>query len=491
MAKKLHDLLQQITPLNIVGDTNIIVQQIQQDSRKVGKGDVFVALRGVQSDGHQFIAQVLTKGVAAIVCETMPASILLENLAQKPVIVQVSNSAEALAYLACNFYDNPSKKLKLVGVTGTNGKTTTVTMLFNLFKNLGYKVGLLSTVQNQIDQEVMVATHTTPDALTLNALLAKMVEKGCQFAFMEVSSHALVQERVTGVQFAGAIFTNITHDHLDYHQTFDNYIKAKKILFDNLSKNAFAVLNKDDKRATIMVQNCQAKVHSFALKSGADFKAKILSNSLQGLHLYIDNFDVWFQLIGEFNAYNLLGIYATAVLLGEQKEDILRELSALQSAAGRFELIRSTNGITGIVDYAHTPDALQNVLETIADLRNGEEQVITVVGCGGNRDATKRPIMAAIACKFSNFVILTSDNPRFEEPETILAQMETGVLHIDKHKVLVIADRKEAIKQACKLAKFQDVVLVAGKGHENYQEIKGIKYDFDDRLVLQEVFKSL
>jgi UDP-N-acetylmuramoyl-L-alanyl-D-glutamate--2,6-diaminopimelate ligase len=488
MSKILQDLLQNIEILHQEGNTNLTINHIQQDSRKVAEGDIFVALRGVQADGHDFIPLVLAQKPAAIVCETLPAAELRQNLPHPPTFIQVKDSAKALAGLACNFYDNPSKKLKLVGVTGTNGKTTTVTMLYKLFKQLGYKTGLLSTVQNHIDEEILPATHTTPDALTLNALLARMVAKGCQFAFMEVSSHALVQERVSHITFAGAIFTNITHDHLDYHQTFDKYIKAKKLLFDQLDNKAFALLNKDDKRASIMTQNCAAQVYAFALKSGADFKAKLLSNTLQGLHLYIDGQEVWFQLIGEFNAYNLLGIYGAAVLLGENKEDILRELSALQSAAGRFELIRKKDGTTAIVDYAHTPDALQNVLETITNLKTGNEQVITVVGCGGNRDATKRPIMAALACKYSDTVILTSDNPRFEQPETILAQMEAGVPFADKNKVLVIADRKEAIKTACKLAKTKDIILVAGKGHENYQEVKGVKYDFDDRQVLKEVF---
>lgn len=503
----LETLLKNISVLEIYGETHREIHKISQDSRNIQANDVFVAIKGTKNDGHQYIPQILNNNlknnlgnnlgnVGAIFCEIMPEKSLLETLKtleNPPTIIQVKDAAETFALLACNYYDNPSKKLKLVGVTGTNGKTTTVTILYRLFKSLGYKTGLLSTVQNHIDNEVFEATHTTPDALTLNELLAKMVEKGCQFAFMEVSSHALVQHRVTGIEFAGAIFTNITHDHLDYHETFDNYIKAKKLLFDNLSNTAFALVNKDDSRATIMVQNSVAQKYSFALKSGADFKAKILANTIQGLQLLMttheNTHEVYFQLIGEFNAYNLLGIYGTAVLLGESQEDVLRELSALSSAAGRFEIIRSKNNITAIVDYAHTPDALKNVLETIENLRNGNEKVFTVIGCGGNRDATKRPIMAAIACKFSDKVILTSDNPRFEAPETILADMEKGVAIVDKVRVSTIIDRKEAIKTACKLANSGDIILIAGKGHETYQEIEGIKYDFDDRIVVNELLK--
>ncbi len=488
----LAQLLKNITTLEIKGETNAIIHKICQDSRKVEKGDVFVAIKGTQSDGHQYIPQILQKGVAAIVCEVMPnaeqLNSLFANIADIPTLICVEDAAKTFALMACNFYDNPSKKLKLIGITGTNGKTTTVTMLYRLFKSLGYKTGLLSTIQNHIDNEVYEATHTTPDALTLNELLAKMVSKGCQFVFMEVSSHALVQNRVTGVEFAGAIFSNITHDHLDYHGSFDNYIKAKKMLFDSLNKNAFALMNKDDARASFMVQNCDAQTYSFALKSGADFKAKILSNTIQGLQLNIDNFEVYFQVIGEFNAYNLLAIYGTAVLLGENKDDILRELSGLNAAAGRFEIIRSQSNVTAIVDYAHTPDALKNVLETIENLRTGNENIITVVGCGGNRDTTKRPIMAAIACKFSDKVILTSDNPRFEEPENILADMENGISMLEKPKVSVIIDRKIAIKTACELAKTGDIILIAGKGHETYQDIKGIKYDFDDRIIVASLF---
>jgi UDP-N-acetylmuramoyl-L-alanyl-D-glutamate--2,6-diaminopimelate ligase len=486
----LEKLLNQIPTLHTEGNINITIKEIHQDSRKVKEGDIFVTIKGTVADGHQYMPQVIQQKVAAIICETLPSKDLFTNLENPPVIIQVKDAAKTLALLACNYYDNPSKKIKLVGITGTNGKTTTVTMLYRLFKALGYKTGLLSTVQNHIDDEILEATHTTPDALTLNALLARMVQKGCLYAFMEVSSHALVQHRVAGIEFAGAIFSNITHDHLDYHETFDNYIKAKKILFDMLPKTAFALINKDDSKAMIMVQNSVAQKYSYALKSGADFKAKIMANNIQGLHLLIDSHEVWFQLIGEFNAYNLLAIYGAAVLLGENKEDVLRELSALNSAAGRFEIIRSAKGVTAIVDYAHTPDALKNVLETIEALRQGDENVITLVGCGGNRDATKRPIMAALACKFSNKVILTSDNPRFEEPENILADMEKGVPTIDKPKVKTVIDRKEAIKMACDMAMAGDIILIAGKGHETYQEIKGVKYDFDDRKVVSEILTT-
>jgi UDP-N-acetylmuramoyl-L-alanyl-D-glutamate--2,6-diaminopimelate ligase len=487
----LESLLKNIPTINIIGRLSTLIGQIHQDSRQVKPSDVFVAMRGTQTDGHQYIEQVIQQGVSAIVCEEIPTQALLSIATHPLTIIQVKDTAQTLALMACNYYDNPSKKLKLVGITGTNGKTTTVTMLYRLFKALGYKTGLLSTVQNHIDNEVLPATHTTPDALTLNKLLSKMVEKGCQFVFMEVSSHALVQHRVTGIDFAVAIFSNITHDHLDYHGSFDNYIKAKKILFDNLSPQAFALLNKDDKKATIMVQNSVAKKYSYALKSGADFKAKILANNIQGLHLNIDNHEVAFQLIGEFNAYNLLAIYGTAVLLGENKEDILRELSALSAAVGRFELIRTTNPkakqVTAIVDYAHTPDALKNVLETIQNLRQGHEKIITVVGCGGNRDATKRPLMAAIACKYSDFVILTSDNPRFEKPENILIDMEKGVSLVDKPKVTTLIDRKNAIEKAYYTAQQGDIILIAGKGHETYQEIEGIKYDFDDMKIIKQI----
>lgn len=388
--------------------------------------------------------------------------------------------------MASNFYANPSGKMKLVAVTGTNGKTTNATLLWKLFRGLGYKTGLLSTVENKIDNEPVAATHTTPDPLQLNQLLNKMVESGCTHCFMEASSHAIHQERIAGLELDGAVFTNITHDHLDYHQTFDNYIAAKKKLFDELPSSAFALTNIDDKRGKVMLQNTKAKTYTFALEKPADFKGRLMDNTLHGIEMEIENKRVWFRLIGNFNAYNLLGVYAVAVLLGEDSDTVLAQLSALEGAKGRFEQIISKDKITAIVDYAHTPDALENVLKTIADLRGGKEQVITVVGCGGNRDAAKRPIMAQIAAKYSDKAVLTSDNPRNEEPQDILNQMEAGLKLADKKKTVTIIDRKEAIKTACMLAKPGDIILIAGKGHEDYQEIKGVKYPFDDKQVVME-----
>ncbi|HEY4651943.1 MAG TPA: UDP-N-acetylmuramoyl-L-alanyl-D-glutamate--2,6-diaminopimelate ligase, partial [Pontibacter sp.] len=425
-------------------------------------------------------------GAAAIVCEELP-----EEKNATATYVVVKNSALALGQMASNFYGNPSAKLQLVGVTGTNGKTTSVTLLHKLFRELGYHVGLLSTVQNQIDEEVIPATHTTPDAVALNALLAKMVQAGCTHCFMEVSSHAMVQQRVAGLTFAGGVFTNITHDHLDYHGSFDEYIKAKKSFFDMLPKGAFALINADDKRGAVMVQNTKANVHEFSLRKATEFKARILDNTIQGLHLEIDGNEIWCKLIGDFNAYNLLGAYGVAVLLDEEPTETLTILSALDSAAGRFDYVVSDTQITGIVDYAHTPDALENVLNTIQQIRTPLQKVITIVGCGGNRDAAKRPVMADIACRLSDKVILTSDNPRFEEPQAILADMQKGVKPLDYKKTLSVLDRKEAIKSACMLAEKNDIILVAGKGHETYQEIQGVKYPFDDKQVLQETFRQL
>ena len=401
--------------------------------------------------------------------------------------VQVADSAKALGFISSNFYDNPSRKLKIVAVTGTNGKTTTVTLLYQLFRKLGYRTGMLSTVRNYIDDKPVEATHTTPDAINLNALLADMLAAGCTHAFMEASSHAIVQERMAGLHLTGAIFTNITHDHLDFHQTFDNYIKAKKKLFDELPATAFALVNLDDKRGLVMMQNTLATKSSFSLIHPAPFKGRLIANSLHGLQMEIDDKEVWFKLIGEFNAYNILGVYATAILLGEPSEEVLMQLSDVLPAPGRFDQIRSANGIIGIVDYAHTPDALENVLKTIQELKeNGK--VITVVGCGGNRDAAKRPIMAEIACKLSDWALLTSDNPRFEEPEAILADMEKGVKITDQSRVQIITDRKEAIAKAVGLAQPGDIILIAGKGHETYQDVKGTKYPFDDKKILAEVF---
>ncbi len=484
------------------GSTDLAINQIQFDSRKVQQGDVFVAVKGLQSDGHQFISQAIESGAVAIVLESPPLLVvephsgtansglieqrLLESSTPYSVaMIKVQNSAEVLGLLASNFYGNPSEKLKLVGITGTNGKTTTVTLLYRLFRKLGYKVGLISTIENRINEEVIPTDYTTPDALELNKLLAQMVEKNCTHVFMEVSSHALAQHRVAGIKYTGAVFSNITHDHLDFHKTFAEYLKAKKMFFDNLEENAFALVNKDDKNGLLMLQNCKGKHYTFALNSMADFKAKIIANTFEGLELEIDNRRVWFKLSGSFNAYNLLGIYAAAVLLGEDKGKILEILSNIEPAAGRFDKVIGKNKVFAIIDYAHTPDALKNVLETIQKTRTGKEQVITVVGCGGNRDASKRPIMARIACELSDKVILTSDNPRFEEPEAILEDMKKGIPQDAENKILVIADRKEALAEAVKKAQPNDIILVAGKGHENYQEIKGIKYPFDDKKIME------
>jgi len=445
---------------------------------------MFIAIEGLQSDGHNFIESAVESGANVVVCERFP-----EKTSEAVCYLLVENAAEALGVFSANFYENPSQKLKLVGVTGTNGKTTVATLLFRLFRELGYDVGLISTVENKVNDEIIPAQFTTPDALQLNELLMEMVEKGCAYCFMEVSSHALQQERVAGIHFVGALFTNITHDHLDYHKTFDNYIKAKKKLFDNLTDKAFALVNKDDRRAMVMVQNCSAKIRTFSLRSMADFKAKMLDNSFEGLLLEIENREIWFRLIGDFNASNLLAVYATAIMLGEEAEKTLTNLSAIGPAKGRFDQIVSEK-IRAIVDYCHTPDALENVLKTIVSLRKNDEQIITVVGCGGDRDKDKRPKMATIAAKLSEKVVLTSDNPRTEDPEQIIKDMEAGLNTTQKSQVLSITDRKEAIKTACMLAGKGDIVLVAGKGHENYQEINGVRHHFDDREVLEEIFST-
>lgn len=482
----LTDILYKAGLEEIIGTTNIAVSSIAFDSRKVKKDTLFIAIRGTAVDGHNFISQAIEAGANAIICEELPTD-KIENISY----VKVKDTSYALGIIAANFYDNPSQKLKLVGVTGTNGKTTTVTLLYNLFKSLGYTVGLLSTVKNKIHNEELPATHTTPDAISLNELLTKMLEKGCQYVFMEVSSHAVVQNRVTGITFAGGVFTNITHDHLDYHKTFDEYIKAKKTFFDNLPEEAFALTNKDDANGLVMLQNTKAHRVTYAIKSPADHKCRIIENHLGGLLLNIDNKEVWVKLIGTFNAYNVLAVYTVALLLKQDSTNILTALSTLNSVEGRFQYLKSESGIIGIVDYAHTPDALKNVLETIKGIRTGNEQVITLAGCGGDRDAAKRPIMAQIACQYSNKVILTSDNPRSEDPEEILNQMQKGINPVDAKKTLRITDRKEAIRTACSLAKQGDIILVAGKGHEKYQEIKGVKHPFDDFEILKETLKTL
>lgn len=480
---QLSELLQNITPVALIGKTEKEISEIIFDSRKVSKNCIFVAQKGTQTDGHQYIPKAIEMGAAAILCEDLPSDINNDI-----TYIQIEDSAKAMGFMASAFYGNPSAKLKLVGVTGTNGKTSTATLLFKLFRELAYQVGLLSTVQNQINEEVIPSTHTTPDAVQLNALLAEMVKRGCTHCFMEVSSHAVVQERIAGLTFAGGMFTNITHDHLDFHQTFDNYIKAKKGFFDALPKNAFALVNIDDRRGAVMVQNTAATVSTYSLQTIATFKGKLIADSLFGLQMEIDGKEVWFKLIGKFNAYNLLLVYGTAVLMGEEPEQVLTLLSNITPPPGRFEQVVSKNQIVGIVDYAHTPDALQNVLETINELREGNQQIITVVGCGGNRDATKRPEMARIACELSNKIILTSDNPRFEDPNFILEQMQAGITPLAYKNTKTIADRREAIQYAVSLAQPQDIILVAGKGHETYQDIAGTKHHFDDREELKKAF---
>ena len=484
--KTLSQLTSKIKNKTIVGNPEVMVSEIIIDSRKVSKGCIFVALKGTQVDGHTFIQKAIEMGAKSVLCEDLP-----ENQLEDITFLKVKDASETLGYLASEFYDNPSKKLKLVGITGTNGKTTTVMLLFRLFRNLGYRCGLISTVQNQIDEDIIPSTHTTPDAVSLNQLLAKMAQAGCTHAFMEVSSHAVVQHRITGVSFAGAIFSNITHDHLDFHGTFDNYIKAKKGFFDALPKTAFALINIDDRRGGVMVQNTKASIKTYSLETLATVKGRIVSDSIYGLQMEINNHDIHFQLIGTFNAYNLMAIYGAAMLLGEDSNEVLVEMSGLRTAPGRFEQIVSIKDQkVGIVDYAHTPDALENVLKTINQIKDGNQQIITVVGCGGNRDATKRPMMAKIACELSDKVILTSDNPRNEDPSEILEQMRKGIPPIDFKKTKIIEDRKEAIFLAVReLAQHGDIILVAGKGHENYQEIRGIKYHFDDKEALAEAFE--
>lgn len=482
----LKDILYKVKLISISGATDISIDAIQFDSRIVGAGDVFVAIKGTQVDGHEFTSKAVSQGAVAIVCEDIPMEIHPEV-----TYVQTDNSAKALGIMADNYFGHPSEKLKLVAVTGTNGKTTTVSLLHQLFMNLGYHTGMISTVQNQINNAVIPATHTTPDALQLNSLLKKMVEAGCNVVFMEASSHAIEQERMAGLKLAGAVFTNISHEHLDYHKTFDNYIKAKKKLFDDLPSDAFALVNVDDKRGMVMLQNTKASKYTYSLKMMATYKAKVLSNSLQGLELNIDQKDVWFRQIGYFNAYNLLAAFATAHLLEEESEEVLMNLSQIELKNGRFEQVPNNAGITAVVDYAHTPDALENVLQTIDNIRTGNEQVLTVVGCGGNRDTAKRPLMAEIACRFSDRVILTSDNPRFEEPEAIIADMQKGVPVSQMRKVTNLPDRKEAIKLACSFAQKGDIILVAGKGHETYQEIKGKRSHFDDKEVVHEMLSLI
>lgn len=469
------------------GSTKVEISDVQIDSRKIKIGSLFIAVKGSGADGHDYINKAVEKGAVAVVCEEMPSE---QN--EKVVFVQVENSAAAAGYIASNFFERPSEKIKLVGVTGTNGKTTIATLLYKLFTRLGYTCGLVSTVENRIGTEVVPSTHTTPDAVSLNSLLKQMVDKGCAYVFMETSSHAVHQQRIAGLHYAGGIFSNITHDHLDYHKTFDEYIRVKKAFFDELPSSAFAISNADDKRGTVMLQNTVAKKYFYSLKTVADFKGKVLDNSLSGLMMTVNDVEVHFRLIGEFNAYNLLAVYGTAVCLGEEKQQVLTSLSELSGAEGRFDYIVSANEkVIAIVDYAHTPDALLNVLATIKKLRKGFENIITVVGCGGDRDKTKRPVMATVACEHSDRVIFTSDNPRTEDPQQIIADMEEGLAAAYKRKFISIVDRKQAIKTAISLAGKEDIVLVAGKGHEKYQEINGVRNHFDDKEVVNEIFEEL
>ncbi|MCB0518612.1 MAG: UDP-N-acetylmuramoyl-L-alanyl-D-glutamate--2,6-diaminopimelate ligase [Lewinellaceae bacterium] len=478
------NLFDNIHPKYVFGSTEQEIKTITLDSRKASPGTLFAALRGSATDGHAYIGKAIENGAAAILCEELPGEIK-----EGVTYIQVADSAEAFGQIASNFYGRPSEKLKLVGVTGTNGKTTTATLLYDLFTTLGYKVGLISTIENKVNKRSEPSTHTTPDAESINLLIKQMVEAGCDYAFMEVSSHAVAQRRIAGLFFSGGVFTNITHEHLDYHKTFRAYIQAKKMFFDKLPKTAFALVNADDKNGMVMLQNTQAAAHTFALRKAADFKAKILENSLTGLHLDLDGEDFHARLIGEFNAYNLLGVYATARLLGQEKQEVLQALSILKAAEGRFDyVVNQQRNVIGIVDYAHTPDALEKVLSTIHQLRKGGGRILTVVGCGGDRDRTKRPLMAKVACDYSDQVIFTSDNPRTEDPEAIIAEMEAGIPAYAKQKTLSITQRKEAIKTACRLAQSGDVILVAGKGHEKYQEIMGVKHPFDDKAVLSDEF---
>lgn len=482
---KLEEILKSVNVCRWAGDLNIEVTDIQMDSRLVKPGCLFVAVKGTQTDGHAYIGKAIAGGAAAIVCETLP-----EQIDDKVTYVQVSDSEDAVGKLATTFYGNPTEKLDLVGVTGTNGKTTIATLLYEMFRRFGYKVGLISTVCNYIDGEAIPTDHTTPDPITLNRLLGKMADEGCKYAFMEVSSHSVAQKRIGGLKFAGGIFTNLTRDHLDYHKTFENYLKAKKAFFDGLPKSAFALTNADDKNGLVMVQNTKAKVATYSLRTLCDFKGKVLEDGFEGMLLDINNREVNVQFIGRFNASNLLAVYGAACLLGKQPEEVLIALSILRPVSGRFDAIRSPKGYTAIVDYAHTPDALENVLNAIHEVLKGRGQVITVVGAGGNRDKGKRPLMAQESVKQSDKVVITSDNPRFEEPQDIINDMLAGLTKEDMRKVISIADRREAIRTACMLAQPGDVVLIAGKGHENYQEVKGVKHHFDDKEVVKDIFAN-
>ena len=481
----LKELLKSVGKYETTGSEEIEINGIEIDSRNIKEGNAFIAIKGTQADGHNYIGKAVELGASAIICEILP-----ETIVDNVTYVTVSDTEDAVGKIATTFYGNPTDKLDLVGVTGTNGKTTIATLLYNMFRAFGYKVGLISTVCNYIDDEAIPTEHTTPDPITLNKLLGRMADEGCKYAFMEVSSHSVAQKRIGGLKFAGGIFTNLTRDHLDYHKTVENYLKAKKAFFDGLPKTAFALTNADDKNGLVMVQNTKAKVATYSLRTIAEYKGKVLEDGFEGMLLDINNTEVNVQFIGRFNAYNLLAVYGAANLLGKRPEDILLQLSTLRPVNGRFDSIRSPKGYTAIVDYAHTPDALVNVLNAIHDVLKGRGNVITVVGAGGNRDKGKRPIMAQESVKQSDKVIITSDNPRFEEPQDIINDMLAGLNKDDMKKVLAITDRKEAIRTACMLANQGDVVLIAGKGHENYQDIKGVKYHFDDKEIVKEIFSN-
>ena len=481
---KLSELLKNVKPLCIIGSEDVDITGVNIDSRKIEKGHLFVAMKGTQTDGHKFIPKALELGATAVLCEDLP-----EEKADGVTYVQVDSTESAVGPVATVFFGEPSTKLKLVGVTGTNGKTTIATLLYNMFRKFGHKCGLLSTVCNYIEDEAIPADHTTPDPIELNRLLHQMVEAACEYAFMECSSHAIAQQRIGGLKFTGGLFTNLTRDHLDYHKTFENYRDAKKAFFDGLSKDAFAITNADDKNGSVMVQNCKAKVKTYSTRTMADFRARIIECHFEGMYLEIDGREVGVQFIGKFNVSNLLAVYGAAIMLGKKPEDILVILSTLKSVAGRLEPIRSKEGVTAIVDYAHTPDALENVLNAIHEVLEGKSgQIITVCGAGGNRDKGKRPLMAQEAAKQSDRVIITSDNPRFEEPQDIINDMLAGLNAQQMKKTISITDRKEAIRTACMMAQKGDVILIAGKGHEDYQEIKGVKHHFDDREVVREIF---
>ncbi len=483
----LTDILASAAVIKTTGNAAVQVTDVCIDSKKVTEGALFIALKGTTTDGHKFIEQAISAGAKSILLADLP-----EEIGVDITYVQVADTAAVAGLVAASFFNFPSEKMKVVGVTGTNGKTTVATLLFQLFTKLGAKCGLISTVQNQINNTVIIASHTTPDAISIQKLLAEMLQAGCAYVFMEVSSHAVHQKRIAGIHFSGGIFTNITHDHLDYHKTFDEYIRVKKQFFDALPEDGFALTNLDDKRGTVMLQNTKAAKHSYSLKAPSSFKGKVLENNISGLVMMVDNQEAHFRMIGTFNAYNLLAVYASACLLGREKMEVLAVLSDLHGAPGRFEtVISQKEKILGIVDYAHTPDALINVLATINQLRNGGQQLITIIGCGGDRDKTKRPLMAQVASEHSDKAILTADNPRTENPESILDEMEAGLTITQKRKALRITDRKEAIKTACALAQAEDIILVAGKGHETYQEINGQKHPFDDREILKTAFEML